>query len=72
MSVSYEGFNMNALTFHCSSKINKGMAVKINKSDSVVPCADGDVFHGFAVEGDDKYVAGRAQCLIRVQHPQQA
>ncbi len=68
MSVSYEGFNMNALTFHCSSKINKGMAVKINKSDSVVPCADGDVFHGFAVEGDDKYVSVQLKGIVTVPY----
>ena len=57
MSVAYTGFNVNTLTFKCSAKITEGSPVRINKSDSVVSCADGNEFHGIVVDSDTKYVS---------------
>ena len=51
MSVSFGGFNSNAVTFKATEKIENGCAVKISESNTVTPCADGDVFCGFALDG---------------------
>ncbi len=68
MSVSYAGFNVNSLTFCCSMQINKGTPVKLYRSNSVMPCVDGDVFHGIAVDGDEKYVAVQMKGIVTVNY----
>ena len=55
MSVSFGGFNSNAVTFKTPVSIESGNAVKISESNTVVPCEDGDVFCGFAVDGENGY-----------------
>lgn len=55
MSVSFKGFNENAATFKTTEDIPTGKAVKISASDTVAPCADGENFCGFAVDGGGGY-----------------
>ncbi len=57
MSVSFGGFNSNAVTFKTPVSIESGNAVKISESNTVVPCEDGDVFCGFAVDGENGYAS---------------
>lgn len=57
MSVSFGGFNSNALTFKAPETIESGCAVKISESNTVVPCEDGDVFCGFALDGENGYAS---------------
>lgn len=57
MSVSFAGFNMNALTFRCGAKISEGTPVKIQKSDYVTVCSIDEGFHGIAIDSDTKYVS---------------
>ncbi len=68
MSVSYEGFNMNALTFHCSSEIGKGMPVKIDKSDSIMLCGDGDEIHGVVIDSDEKYASVQVKGIVTLPY----
>ncbi len=57
MSVSFGGFNSNAVTFKAPETIESGSAVKISESNTVVPCEDGDVFCGFALDGENRYAS---------------
>ena len=57
MSVSFGGFNSNAVTFKATEKIENGCAVKISESNTVTPCADGEVFCGFALDGENGYAS---------------
>lgn len=68
MSVSYAGFNANSLTFRCSTKIDKGLPVKIYKSDNVKVCEDEDIFHGFAVDGDSDYVSVQLSGIVTAEY----
>ena len=55
MSVSFGGFNSNAVTFRTTADIEGGCAVKISESNTVVPCENGDVFCGFALDCGNGY-----------------
>ena len=68
MSVSFNGFNMNILTFRCIEEIPEGTPVKVSKANSVEPCFDGDVFHGIAVDGDEKYVSVQLKGIVTVRY----
>ncbi len=68
MSVSYEGFNVNALTFNCSAEIAKGKPVKINKSSHVAQCTDGDSFHGIVVDSDSKYASVQVAGVVTISY----
>ncbi len=57
MSVSFGGFNSNAVTFKATESIENGCAVKISESNTVTPCANGDVFCGFVLNGENGYAS---------------
>ena len=68
MSLSYEGFNYNALTFRCSEKINSGTPVRICRSDNVMACSVNDEFHGVAVDGDTGYVSVQLKGMVKMYY----
>lgn len=68
MSVSYEGFNYNALTFRCSEKIYSGTPVRIYQSDNVMSCSVNDEFHGVAVDGDTGYVSVQLRGMVTLNY----
>lgn len=57
MSVSFGGFNSNTVTFKAPQAIGSGCAVKISESNTVVPCENGDIFCGFALDGENGYAS---------------
>ena len=68
MSVSYEGFKVNALTFKCSVKMDKGLPVKIYASNKVMECSDGEAFHGVVVDSDSKYSSVQVTGIVTLPY----
>lgn len=68
MSLSYEGFGVNALTFRCSAKINDGAPVKFNKPNYVVTCSDGNEFHGVVIDSDTSYASVQMRGIVTVNY----
>ena len=57
MSVSFNGFNENTATFKANEEIAGGAPVKMSESNTVVACANGDKFCGFAIDCDGGYAS---------------
>lgn len=57
MSVSFNGFNENTATFRANGEIAGGAPVKMIESDTVVACANGDKFCGFAINCGGGYAS---------------
>ena len=62
MSVSFSGFNANTATFKTATELEGGCAVKISESNTVTPCANGDVFCGFVLDGENGYASVQLCC----------
>lgn len=57
MSVSFGGFNENTATFKSIEDIVKNTAVKMNSSETVEACNDGEAFCGIALECSGGYAS---------------
>lgn len=57
MSVSFNGFNENVVTFKVAEEIAAGTPVKMSGSGEVAPCSAGEEFCGIAIECDGKYAS---------------
>ncbi len=68
MSLSYEGFEVNALTFKCSSKINDAAPVKFYKQGGVTACDGGDEFHGVVIDSDTQYASVQMRGVVTVNY----
>jgi hypothetical protein len=57
MSVAFNGFNENTATFKANEEIAGGKPVKMNGSETVAACAEGEAFCGIAVDCDAGYAS---------------
>ena len=55
MSINFNGFKENALTFLAGAGVSKGSLVKISANKTASPCASGDNFCGICTEVRDGY-----------------
>ena len=68
MSVSFNGFNSNILTFKCNAKIAKGTPVNIFESNTVVAASDSDDFHGVVIDGDENYASVQVTGVVTLPY----
>lgn len=68
MSVSFGGFNENTATFKTSYEINGLTPVKMNGSETVVPCASGEEFCGIASGSKGGYVAVQLSGAVKMPY----
>lgn len=50
---SFEGIGQEVVTFMADENAENGCPVKVSENMKVSPCADGNVFAGIAISGDD-------------------
>lgn len=55
MSISFNGYKENAVTFMASGSLEKGMLVKMSENKTVAPCSANDKFIGVCVDVRGSY-----------------
>lgn len=68
MSVSFNGFRENTVTFKVGAAIDAGTSVKVSANDTVAACSAGDDFCGFVVSSDASFAAVQVAGTVTVPY----